>query len=82
MKQKQNIAILIPTLMRGGAEKQSVLLANSLLKEHNVYFIVFLGDHMDPYLLNLLSIEKIKLIKLKKNHISVLFDTYKILKEK
>ena len=65
--------------MKGGAEKQSVLLANSLSKEYNVYFIVFLGDHMDPHLLNLLSIEKIWLIKLKRNYIGVLFDIYKIL---
>lgn len=79
---KKNIAILIPTLMKGGAEKQSVLLANSLSKEYNVYFIVFLGDHMDPHLLNLLSIEKIWLIKLKRNYIGVLFDIYKLLKVK
>ena len=79
---KKNIALLIPTLMKGGAEKQSVLLANSLSKEYNVYFIVFLGDHMDSHLLNLLSIEKIRLIKLKKNYIGVLFDIYKVLKEK
>lgn len=36
----KNIAILIPTLKEGGAEKQSVLLALTLQNNHNVHFFV------------------------------------------
>ena len=82
MKQNQNIALLIPTLMKGGAEKQSVLLANLLSKNYNVYFIVFLGSSTDSYLTKLISTKKVTLIKLKKNYVGVLYTVYKILKKK
>lgn len=36
-----NIAIFVKNLSSGGAEKQSVLLAKSLAKGRNVYFIIF-----------------------------------------
>lgn len=38
------IAILIPTINAGGAEKQAVLLAAQLAKRYNVHVIVFAGE--------------------------------------
>lgn len=38
-----NIAIFIPSIKSGGAEKQAVLLAEVLAGEHNVHFISFYG---------------------------------------
>ena len=35
------IAILIPSLKKGGAEKQAVLLKNALSDHYHVYFILF-----------------------------------------
>ena len=39
-----NIAILIPTINAGGAEKQAVLLAAQLARTYNVHVIVFAGE--------------------------------------
>lgn len=39
-----NIAILIPTINAGGAEKQAVLLAAQLAGKYNVHIIVFAGE--------------------------------------
>ena len=39
-----NIAILIPTINAGGAEKQAVLLAAQLARKYNVHIIVFAGE--------------------------------------
>lgn len=40
----KNIAILIPTINAGGAEKQAVLLAAQLAKNYNVRVIVYAGE--------------------------------------
>lgn len=40
----KNIAILIPTINAGGAEKQAVLLAAQLARKYNVHVIVFAGE--------------------------------------
>lgn len=40
-----NIAILIPTLKQGGAEKQATLLATALAKHHKVDLFLLYGDH-------------------------------------
>jgi len=39
-----NIAILIPTIKSGGAEKQAVLLTSMLSANHDVHFILFCKD--------------------------------------
>lgn len=39
-----NIAILIPTINAGGAEKQAVLLAAQMSSKYNVHVIVFAGE--------------------------------------
>ena len=40
----KNIAILIPTINAGGAEKQAVLLASVLAKQHNTSVILYAGE--------------------------------------
>lgn len=40
----KNIAILIPTLKAGGAEKQAMLLASQISKKHNVHVIQLSGN--------------------------------------
>lgn len=40
----KNIAILVPSLKSGGAEKQAALLAKLLSKNYQVYFFVFYGS--------------------------------------
>ncbi len=40
----KNIAILIPSLKSGGAEKQAVLLAASLSRQYNVFLLIFYGE--------------------------------------
>ena len=40
----KNIAIVVPTIRSGGAEKQAALLAKNLSKRFQLFFIVFYGD--------------------------------------
>lgn len=44
----KNIAILVPSIKSGGAEKQAVLLAKCLSAHYFVHFFVYYGE-MDPY---------------------------------
>lgn len=59
-----NICVFTQTLLAGGAEKDAVLLANSLVEKHRVYLLVYYGDRIDTRLLRLLNNEKVELIKL------------------
>lgn len=81
MKEQRRLGIIIPTLMKGGAEKQSILLANLLCENHKVYFIILKGNYIEPSLLNLLLSKKIVLIKLKKNLICDYIRIYKVFKQ-
>lgn len=54
---QRNIAILIPTLKAGGAEKQAMLLASQLSRTHNVYVIQFVGNPNVTFQKNLDIIE-------------------------
>lgn len=62
-----NIAILIPTLKAGGAEKQAVLLASQLAKKYNVHIILYAGelDVAFPKNVEIVEKSKINLHKLK-----------------
>ena len=51
----KNVIILINTLKPGGAEKQSVLLANGLTKYYNVTLLIYYGNKVDNNLLTILS---------------------------
>ena len=62
----KNIAILIPTLKAGGAEKQAVLLASLLSKRFNVHVIILAGEQNVAFSKNIEIIESsnVKLHKL------------------
>ena len=47
MKSKPQIYILTNTLLKGGAEKQCLLLAKALNKECNVKVVILSGDLID-----------------------------------
>jgi len=53
----KNIAILIPTLKAGGAEKQAMLLASMLAKTYKVHVILFAGNHNATFQKNMDIIE-------------------------
>lgn len=63
---QKNIAILIPTLKAGGAEKQAVLLASQLSKRFNVHVIILAGEQNVAFSRNVEIIESsnVKLHKL------------------
>lgn len=63
---QHNIAILIPTLKAGGAEKQAVLLASQLSKRFNVHVIILAGEQNVAFSRNVEIIESsnVKLHKL------------------
>ena len=86
----KNVAILIPTINAGGAEKQAVLLASQLAKSHNVSIILYHGEK-ESFAKNIEILEKgnvdilriignkvsrEKLLKqiLTENHIEILFN--------
>ena len=79
----KNIAILIPTLKAGGAEKQAVLLAAQLAKRYNVHIILYAGelDVAFPKNVEIVEKSKINLHKLKGGIIKKYKDLKAILKE-
>lgn len=56
-----NICIIVKNLLSGGAEKQSVLLANAISDCHNVHYIILNGDNINPKYIDLINRNKIKL---------------------
>ena len=62
---RRNVAILIPTMLSGGAEKQSILLASHLQDSHNVFFYILYGDQTEAgYLSHLTGSDRIKIFRL------------------
>ena len=63
----KNIAILIPTLKAGGAEKQAVLLASQLAKRYDVHIILLAGesDIVFPNIAEIVEESNIRLHKIK-----------------
>ena len=60
-----NIAIVIPTIEAGGAEKQAVILAKCLSSSHRVYFYLFFGDlPKEQKHINVLEASGVKIISL------------------
>lgn len=78
----RNIAILIPTLKAGGAEKQAVILASLLSKSYNVHVILYAGEMNVTFQKNLDLIESsnVELHKLKGGTLSKSKDLKAILK--
>lgn len=74
----KKLIILANTLKSGGAEKQSIYLANALKDHYQVTLIVYYGDQFDPRMVALLEENAYHILKLKGNHFSKLFQLYKL----
>ncbi len=81
MKDVHRIAIIIPTLMKGGAEKQSVFLANVLSNNYKVYLIILKGNCIEPSLYEMLDENKVEIIKLKNSTLKNIISIYKLFKK-
>ncbi|MES2678873.1 MAG: glycosyltransferase [Bacteroidota bacterium] len=68
MTDLKNIYILTNTLLKGGAEKQSVLLAAVLNRHFDVHLVLYYGEQVDQGLLKLTESYGIKLIRLDRSH--------------
>jgi len=77
IKKSEKVVILIPSLKKGGAEKQSVLLANVLSKSCKVYLIIIYGNRIDPSLFNILNQNKVDVLKLNKGFLGKMIEVYK-----
>lgn len=75
------ICVFTQTLLSGGAEKDAVLLANSLTEKHDVYLLLFYGDRIENKLLSLLNADKVRLVKLDGNIFSKAFQICRFLKK-
>lgn len=79
--EKPGVAILIRTLGLGGAEKQSILLANSLSEKYKVHLILQFGNIIDEKHLSLLDKKNVTLHKLSGNRIRKILSIYKIIRK-
>jgi len=78
---KESIGIIINSLKSGGAEKQSILLANTLADDYDVYFIVIDWSYTVPKLRNLID-PRVNLIKLSGFSIKNIVKVAKVVKGK
>jgi glycosyltransferase involved in cell wall biosynthesis len=69
MEESKGIGIIIRTLSVGGAEKQSVLLANALASHHRVYLFIQYPI-VDSRIIDLVDRDNVRLITLKGNFLS------------
>lgn len=61
-----SIAIFIPTLLKGGAEKQAVYLLNALAEEHKVFLVLLFPElGVEKEILSLIKVQNYELVKLK-----------------
>ena len=76
-----SIVVFINSLLKGGAEKQAVLLANVLSENYKIYLVVFYGKDIDKKLFDLIKKDKVQLVLLSGNKIEKFFNFYQILKK-
>ena len=75
---KKRVAILIPSLKKGGAEKQAVLLAESLRGEFDVrFFILFEYAGFERELLDLYKGDKNDILSLRCSKLNAPFRLYR-----
>jgi glycosyltransferase involved in cell wall biosynthesis len=78
MKTDFKVFILTNTLLKGGAEKQSILLANTLSKDYPTTIIVYYGDFYDMSLIDLIDKASVSIVFLKGWHIKKIFNLFKL----
>ncbi|MCH6199264.1 glycosyltransferase [Aquiflexum sp. LQ15W] len=76
-KPKKEVVIISNTLLRGGAEKQCILLSNFLATEYNVKLIIYYGEQIDQVFLDLIDSRSIEIVFLKGNFIKKVFTIFK-----
>jgi glycosyltransferase involved in cell wall biosynthesis len=74
---QKSIFIFTQSLKSGGAEKQSVLLANTLSKDYNISLIVFYPEKKDNRITNLIN-NNIKVIYLTGNKLGKIIQLFRI----
>lgn len=78
----KRIAILIPTIKPGGAEKQAALLATILSKEHQVHFVAFFGHQEEsPNVRKMLEEANVSIKYIEGNILKKSREYYNFLKE-
>lgn len=80
MTHSNHIAILIPSLLKGGAEKQSVFLANELSENNKVYLVILNDTWVDPSIYNVIDLRRVKVIFIKKGILNNIIQVYKLFK--
>ena len=76
-----NIAIFIPTLKKGGAEKQAVWLMNALGEEHRIFFILLYPElGVENELLQQITARDFRLVRLEGNFFRKIDTLYHILR--
>ena len=73
----KNICVFTNTLLKGGAEKQAILLAKALRSNHNVWLVVYYGELADQKYIDLIQENKLSTVYLKGNHINRIFNFIK-----
>ena len=77
-----NICIFVNTLLKGGSEKQAVLLAKLLKSDYKISFVIYYSEKIESELLEQLLKDKIEIIKLKGTKIQKIWKYYKFLKHR
>jgi len=75
-----NVCIFVNNLLKGGSEKQAVLLANLLKSHYKVSFVIYYSEKIESELLEQLNPDKIEIIKLNGTKIQKLWKYYSFLK--
>lgn len=81
MQSLKKVIILTNTLVNGGAEKQSIYLANALQKEYSTKLIVYYGDKFDPRLKQLVEKHMVDVQWMHGSHFIKLFSIYKLFRQ-
>ena len=81
MYKNVKIYILTNTLLKGGAEKQSVLLAKNLKDEYSTTIIVYYGEKYHKRLIDEVNKNKLNIIFLKGNHPKKIIYLYNLFKQ-
>lgn len=79
---KQNVAIIIPTLYSGGAEKQSVYLSKVLCSDYNVFLVILKGLKVEQKFLDIIKDDPVNIIKLNGGYVKNFIDVYQLFRKK
>ena len=76
---RQNIALIVPALQGGGAEKQCVMLAKVLSEQNEVHLVVLDGSIIEKKYFEILGLSKVNIIRFEKSVLD-LYRLYKVFK--